>query len=149
MIWYLFSILKTRFGIFLLNLYFQAQFGTLSDYFNALRADLSSTQTNLPVLSGDFFSYADRDDHYWSGYFTSRPYYKRLSRIIEYHARFDLSPKIDFLPTLNSVNILNTTLDQGNFPYSQAICNKAQIQEMSTDSYFISNFQSFNLLILS
>lgn len=70
----------------------QAQFGTLTDYFNAVYKAHGVTQgsrpADYPVLSGDFFTYADREDHYWTGYFTSRPFYKSLDRVIESHLRW-------------------------------------------------------------
>lgn len=71
----------------------QAQFGTLTDYFNAVYkahgVAQGSRPADFPVLSGDFFAYADREDHYWTGYFTSRPFYKSLDRVIESHLRWD------------------------------------------------------------
>ncbi|BFZ14084.1 hypothetical protein BsWGS_17122 [Bradybaena similaris] len=69
----------------------QAEFGTLSDYFNALYKETGTVPgqrpPNIPSLSGDFFSYADRDDHYWTGYFTSRPLQKNLDRSLEHNLR--------------------------------------------------------------
>uniref|UniRef100_A0A914BV68 Alpha-mannosidase n=2 Tax=Acrobeloides nanus TaxID=290746 RepID=A0A914BV68_9BILA len=68
------------------DLNINARFGTLHDYFTLLEKRISEDKP-LSILSGDFFTYADRDDHYWSGYFTSRPFYKHMDRTVQHYLR--------------------------------------------------------------
>ena len=65
------------------DLNMEARFATLSDYFDYIRQEHEVESSPLPSLTGDFFTYSDRDDHYWSGYFTSRPFFKRFDRLLD------------------------------------------------------------------
>nr|XP_027220189.1 alpha-mannosidase 2x-like [Penaeus vannamei] len=59
------------------------QFGTLRDYFN----EVQNRMRDYPSLQGDFFVYSDIFSEgrpaYWSGYYTTRPYWKVLDRQLE------------------------------------------------------------------
>ncbi|CAH1791394.1 unnamed protein product [Owenia fusiformis] len=59
----------------------QIQFGTLETYFNAVRKSaFYKNEASFPTLSGDFYPYTDQNDEFWTGYFTTRPFHKMLSR---------------------------------------------------------------------
>jgi alpha-mannosidase len=64
------------------------QFGTPKDYFKLVR---ERTKNSFPSLVGDFFPYADvfttGKPQYWTGYFTTRPYIKIISRELEHNLR--------------------------------------------------------------
>ena len=60
---------KKEFGVVL-------RYSTPSEYFKAVQT------VNLlhPLFTGDFFPYADNEDSYWTGFYTTRPLLKQLSR---------------------------------------------------------------------
>ncbi|CAO1425015.1 unnamed protein product [Diamesa hyperborea] len=64
------------------------KFGTPKDYFQAIQ---ERQKNKFPTLKGDFFVYADIFNEarpaYWSGYFTTRPFYKLMSRDLEHNLR--------------------------------------------------------------
>jgi hypothetical protein len=60
------------------------RYSTLSDYFSAVA---STSSVSHPVLTGDFFPYADNEDSYWIGYYTTRPVLKQKSRKLNHILR--------------------------------------------------------------
>nr|XP_027198614.1 alpha-mannosidase 2-like [Dermatophagoides pteronyssinus] len=94
-------------------------FGTVDDYFVAVNERLPINKNNYPILEGDFMPYADvyvdSVSSYWTGYFTTRPYFKSLSRELQHWLR---STEIFYSLTRNFLrqhlknNYLNVLLDR-------------------------------------
>lgn len=64
------------------------QFGTLKHYFEMLRNEekiklQESSPKGFSILKGDFYPYSDQNSDYWTGYYSTRPFHKQLSREIE------------------------------------------------------------------
>ncbi|XP_066907916.1 alpha-mannosidase 2 [Halyomorpha halys] len=76
----------------------EIRFGTVKHFFDKV------DKYNV-TLQGDFFPYADLDSEYdlayWTGYFTSRPYWKKLARSLESMLR---STEILFTLTFNAIS---------------------------------------------
>uniref|UniRef100_A0A1I8EJE9 Alpha-mannosidase n=1 Tax=Wuchereria bancrofti TaxID=6293 RepID=A0A1I8EJE9_WUCBA len=56
------------------------RFGTLTEYFDALERNNKIKNITPATLSGDFFPYQCSAGDYWTGYYTTRPFYKRQER---------------------------------------------------------------------
>lgn len=61
-------------------------YGTLKEYFTEVRMSSELQGIQYPSVSGDFLPFARRHD-YWSGFFTTRPYLKRLGRHLQESVR--------------------------------------------------------------
>ena len=57
----------------------------ITEYFSDLHS--SKYFHDFPVVQGDFFTYSDVREDYWSGYFTTNPFGKRLTRILYSYTR--------------------------------------------------------------
>uniref|UniRef100_A0A0R3S2J8 Glyco_hydro_38N domain-containing protein n=1 Tax=Elaeophora elaphi TaxID=1147741 RepID=A0A0R3S2J8_9BILA len=56
------------------------RFGTLTEYFDALEQNNKAKNLIPATLTGDFFPYQCASGDYWTGYYTTRPFYKRQER---------------------------------------------------------------------
>ncbi|CAG2173889.1 unnamed protein product, partial [Oppiella nova] len=67
-------------------------FGTPNDYFTEVHQRMQKiNQNKYPTLFGDFMPYGDvyvdSKPHYWTGYYTTRPFWKSLSRELQHYLR--------------------------------------------------------------
>ena len=118
------------------------RFGTLQDYFDEVQKVVVATGKNsfeyFPALSGDFFPYTDHSDEYWTGYFSTRPFIKGLSRDLEVFLRaadilnahcMTLQPDLKDLYNFNASKLHLTTAHRhlALFQHHDAITGTAQI----------------------
>ena len=56
-------------------------YSTVDNYFQSVKKEQERLKFDWPVYTGDFFPYNGYHvAHYWTGYFTSRPNFKKLIR---------------------------------------------------------------------
>jgi hypothetical protein len=61
--------------------YLEARYSTLEDYVKSVNSELKSKLKTLPVYKGDFFPIQmQHSGSYWTGYFTTRPNFKKFVR---------------------------------------------------------------------
>jgi len=53
------------------------QYSTVSRYFDDMQHEATEREVKFSVVSHDFFPYADNEDSYWTGHFTSLPNLKK------------------------------------------------------------------------
>lgn len=70
---------------------FEFKYSTPSLYMEALRKEAEERELEFPVYNDDFFPLLMQyPSHYWSGYFTSRPNFKKLIRDLTYQSFMSL-----------------------------------------------------------
>ncbi|CAA0828480.1 Alpha-mannosidase 2 [Striga hermonthica] len=127
----------------------EAKFGTLDDYFRTLRDEAdrinysvndeigSSEIGGFPSLSGDFFTYADRNQDYWSGYYVSRPFFKAVDRVLEHTLRgaemmmafllgYCQKPQCEKLPTSFSYKLTSARRNLALFQHHDGVTGTAK-----------------------
>ncbi len=58
------------------NSHVNIKFSNLSNYFDSVAKSADLHSTSFPILKGDFFTYADREQDYWYPFFQNVTYKK-------------------------------------------------------------------------
>ncbi|KAJ1253946.1 hypothetical protein BS78_K147300 [Paspalum vaginatum] len=106
-----------------------ALYSTPSIYTDAKHASNES----WPVKYDDYFPYADSTNAYWTGYFTSRPTFKRYVRL--YSGYYLAARQIEFLVGRSSLGLFTSSLEDamGIAQHHDAVSGTAK--QHTTDDY--------------
>ncbi|KAG2549873.1 hypothetical protein PVAP13_9KG286900 [Panicum virgatum] len=106
-----------------------ALYSTPSIYTDAKHASNES----WPVKYDDYFPYADSTNAYWTGYFTSRPTFKRYVRV--YSGYYLAARQIEFLVGRSSLGLFTSSLEDamGIAQHHDAVSGTAK--QHTTDDY--------------
>ncbi|KAL6642500.1 hypothetical protein ACP70R_020681 [Stipagrostis hirtigluma subsp. patula] len=106
-----------------------ALYSTPSIYTDAKHASNES----WPVKYDDYFPYADSTNAYWTGYFTSRPTFKRYVRMLSGY--YLAAREIEFLLGRSSLGLFTSSLEDamGIAQHHDAVSGTAQ--QHTTDDY--------------
>jgi hypothetical protein len=88
---------------------FDFRFSTVDDYFTAIQQKQRELNFTWPVFNGDFFPYNGYYlAHYWTGYYSSRPNFKKLIR--DYTGIVQASDTFYALELLGKIKAKNQSL---------------------------------------
>ncbi|KAL6908177.1 hypothetical protein ACP4OV_002347 [Aristida adscensionis] len=106
-----------------------ALYSTPSIYADAKHA----SNVSWPVKNDDFFPYADANNSYWTGYFTSRPTFKRYVRKLSGY--YLAARQVEFWMGRNSLGLFTSSLEDalGIAQHHDAITGTAK--QHTTDDY--------------
>ncbi|TNV85114.1 hypothetical protein FGO68_gene2057 [Halteria grandinella] len=116
---------------------FKFVYSTVQEYQDAVQSDIRRLNIELPKYDGDFYPLTGNyPGHTWSGYFTSRPNFKRLIR--EFTGVQQVSNSFYGWQTLESMSErqdqANPTVNVGNFKHHVADMRKMTAKMMHHDS---------------
>ncbi|CAN6299833.1 unnamed protein product [Urochloa humidicola] len=106
-----------------------ALYSTPSIYTDAKHA----SDESWPVKYDDYFPYADSTNAYWTGYFTSRPTFKRYVRV--YSGYYLAARQVEFLVGRSSLGLFTSSLEDamGIAQHHDAVSGTAK--QHTTDDY--------------
>lgn len=136
------------------------KFGTLKDYFFEIDKQNVKYGLDYPVVSGDFYTYTENNE-YWTGYFTTRMFDKKLGReVLETLRAAELFASILFRSEkINTVsdrvkdailkNLMKARQNLGVFQHHDAITGTSQAHVAADYEQLLSSGFNSTQIVLS